>query len=123
MVWVLLAREGYVADFFLDQEPGTRTVNRQWAERTWMERILRKTRTLGIAICLLTLGACRNQERTEALKPAEPSGPRSAAGAPPTIASRQAEDGQWLMAAKDYANTRFSGLEQINTGNVSRLKV
>lgn len=34
-----------------------------------------------------------------------------------------AEDGQWLMAAKDYANTRFSGLDQINTGNVKELKV
>lgn len=33
------------------------------------------------------------------------------------------EDGQWLMAAKDYANTRFSGLDQINTGNVNSLKV
>jgi PQQ-dependent dehydrogenase (methanol/ethanol family) len=34
-----------------------------------------------------------------------------------------AEDGQWLMAAKDYANTRFSALDQINAGNVSNLKL
>ena len=33
-----------------------------------------------------------------------------------------AEDGQWLMAAKDYANTRYSALDQINTGNVANLK-
>ena len=33
------------------------------------------------------------------------------------------EDGQWLMAAKDYANTRFSGLDQINSRNVANLKV
>ncbi len=33
------------------------------------------------------------------------------------------EDGQWLMAAKDDANTRFSGLNQINTGNAGSLKV
>ena len=33
-----------------------------------------------------------------------------------------AEDGQWLMAAKDYANTRYSALDQINTGNVGNLR-
>jgi glucose dehydrogenase len=35
----------------------------------------------------------------------------------------QDEDGQWTMAAKDYANTRFSSLNEINTGNISRLRV
>ena len=34
-----------------------------------------------------------------------------------------ADDGQWLRAAKDYANTRFSGLDQINAGNVGSLRV
>jgi PQQ-dependent dehydrogenase (methanol/ethanol family) len=29
---------------------------------------------------------------------------------------------QWVMAAKDYANTRFSGLDQINTRNVNQLQ-
>ena len=33
------------------------------------------------------------------------------------------DDGQWTMPAKDYANTRFSGLEEINTQNVKGLKV
>jgi lanthanide-dependent methanol dehydrogenase len=33
------------------------------------------------------------------------------------------EDGQWPMAAKNYANTRYSGLDQINTHNVKNLKV
>jgi PQQ-dependent dehydrogenase (methanol/ethanol family) len=31
------------------------------------------------------------------------------------------EDGEWSMPAKDYASTRFSGLDQINTTNVGRL--
>jgi lanthanide-dependent methanol dehydrogenase len=45
----------------------------------------------------------------------EPTGgARSAAGE---------EDGQWVMPAKDYASTRFSGLDQINTDNVKSLKV
>ncbi|HEX2268237.1 MAG TPA: methanol/ethanol family PQQ-dependent dehydrogenase [Pyrinomonadaceae bacterium] len=33
------------------------------------------------------------------------------------------EDGQWQMPAKNYASTRFSGLSEINTGNVNNLKV
>jgi glucose dehydrogenase len=33
------------------------------------------------------------------------------------------EDGQWLMAAKDYANSRYSALDQITTGNVKHLQV
>ena len=32
-------------------------------------------------------------------------------------------DGQWTMAAGDYANTRFSGLDQITTENAARLQV
>lgn len=28
-----------------------------------------------------------------------------------------ADDGQWLRPAKDYASTRYSSLDQINTGN------
>lgn len=33
------------------------------------------------------------------------------------------EDGQWQMPAKNYASTRFSGLSEIDTGNVNNLKV
>src|ERR1043165_6307815 len=35
----------------------------------------------------------------------------------------EAEDGQWLMPAKNYASTRYSGLDQINADNVKTLKV
>ena len=33
-----------------------------------------------------------------------------------------AEDGQWPMAAKNYQNTRFSGLNEINAANVANLR-
>jgi lanthanide-dependent methanol dehydrogenase len=33
------------------------------------------------------------------------------------------EDGQWTVPAKNYANTRFSGLGEINTENVGQLQV
>jgi lanthanide-dependent methanol dehydrogenase len=35
----------------------------------------------------------------------------------------QRDDAQWVMAAKNYASTRFSGLDQINTTTVRNLKV
>jgi PQQ-dependent dehydrogenase (methanol/ethanol family) len=40
-----------------------------------------------------------------------------------TSALAQTADGEWPMAARDYANTRFSALDQVNTGNVGKLKV
>ena len=33
------------------------------------------------------------------------------------------DDGQWVRPARDYASTRFSGLDQISTKNVSRLRL
>ena len=35
----------------------------------------------------------------------------------------QPDDGQWVMAAKNYASTRFSTLTQINSQNVGNLKL
>ena len=35
----------------------------------------------------------------------------------------EADDGQWIMPAKNYASTRFSGLNQITAQNASSLKV
>ena len=35
----------------------------------------------------------------------------------------QPDDGQWVMAAKDYSNARYSGLDQINIGNAKNLKL
>jgi PQQ-dependent dehydrogenase (methanol/ethanol family) len=39
------------------------------------------------------------------------------------VAPRDSEDGNWVMPAKNYASTRYSGLDQINTGNVAGLKL
>ena len=44
---------------------------------------------------------------------------------PPVTALQKAsdEDGQWLISAKDYANTRFSALDQIKAENVHDLRL
>jgi PQQ-dependent dehydrogenase (methanol/ethanol family) len=49
------------------------------------------------------------------------SGPDVPATVLPTGGS--AEDGQWLMPAKNYASTRYSGLDQITTANVKSLRL
>ena len=38
------------------------------------------------------------------------------------ISATEPEDGQWLMSAKNYQNTRFSNLDEINAANVANLK-
>jgi PQQ-dependent dehydrogenase (methanol/ethanol family) len=40
-----------------------------------------------------------------------------------TLAELQADDGQWVMPAKNYASTRYSGLQQIDVENVRNLKL
>jgi PQQ-dependent dehydrogenase (methanol/ethanol family) len=80
-----------------------------------------KRLALVLAAALLALAACDR-------KPPPPTGPAHASQplAPSSTgasASLPAEDGQWTMPAKDFASTRFSGLDEIDTANVAGLKV
>jgi PQQ-dependent dehydrogenase (methanol/ethanol family) len=43
--------------------------------------------------------------------------------AEPDLVKLQQDDGQWVMPAKNYASTRYSTLDEINSSNASRLKV
>jgi Cytochrome c oxidase caa3 assembly factor (Caa3_CtaG) len=40
----------------------------------------------------------------------------------PDLLQLQSDDNQWIMPAKNYASTRYSGLDQINTENVKQLQ-
>src|SRR5437868_4725041 len=51
------------------------------------------------------------------------AGSAVAADVPPFRNTDKTEDGQWLMAPKDYANTRYSGLNEITKENVDKLQV
>jgi PQQ-dependent dehydrogenase (methanol/ethanol family) len=46
-----------------------------------------------------------------------------ATAALPQSDQSEPEDGQWTMPAKNYASTRFSGLDEINASNVANLNV
>ena len=74
-----------------------------------------------VALVLLHSASCSSkpggpspQPQTPAQTSNLPTGAQSA---------NEPEDGQWLMPAKNYASTRFSGLDQINPDNVKNLKV
>jgi PQQ-dependent dehydrogenase (methanol/ethanol family) len=96
-------------------------VNRHW----WPTR-----RSLPLTLialgCLSFTIACKGRPSdssahgsgASAPRPTGTTGARSAAGA-----SSGDSDGDWVRAARDYANTRFSPLSQINGGNAKQLKV
>jgi PQQ-dependent dehydrogenase (methanol/ethanol family) len=47
----------------------------------------------------------------------------ASAAAPSSSAASAPEDGQWVRAAKDFASTRFSSLDQITAENIKQLKL
>src|SRR4051794_31529910 len=76
-------------------------------------------RTALVAGLLLLATTC-TPNRTEPPRSTENRVLTAPSGASVTT---EAEDGQWIMPAKNYASTRFSGLEEINTSNVAGLKL
>ena len=71
-----------------------------------------------LAIVLSALSSCRQLPKSD-------QRPATADASVPTAAVAgplSPDDGQWLMAAKDYANSRFSGLREITSQNVATLK-
>jgi PQQ-dependent dehydrogenase (methanol/ethanol family) len=70
-----------------------------------------------IGICGLLVAACASGAAKE------PDTVNHQAAATPLPFDSSADDGQWVMPAKNYASTRFSALDQITTANVANLKV
>lgn len=69
------------------------------------------------ALVFASTAGCGHQTQ-QANTPASSGG-----GMHPYAGALESDDGQWVRATKDYANTRYSTLDQINTGNVGNLKV
>ncbi|HEU4563897.1 MAG TPA: PQQ-dependent dehydrogenase, methanol/ethanol family [Gemmatimonadaceae bacterium] len=66
---------------------------------------------------LIALAACRGARESEGRQPAETRRPVD------IVEVSAKDDGQWVMPARDYANTRFSGLSQITAQNVKSLRM
>ena len=74
-------------------------------------------RRTAVILAALALTFARADAQTNA--PAQ----QSEAAAPISVAPANAAEGDWVLAPKDYANTRFSTLDQITPQNVKDLKV
>jgi lanthanide-dependent methanol dehydrogenase len=74
-----------------------------------------------LVACLLVVAALSGCGRSEAQKATPYLNTYSAAPQPRNVTAM--DDGQWVMAPKDYANTRFSALNQINVTNVKNLQL
>src|SRR4051812_33935650 len=69
---------------------------------------------------LMTLATSSCQKHIDGSPRAE-RGSLASASAVTVRAGTAADDGQWLMAGKDYENTRFSSLDEISASNVHQL--
>jgi PQQ-dependent dehydrogenase (methanol/ethanol family) len=76
-------------------------------------------------ISLIALAGCMKEHADK--RPVREAVDASMTPAPGVAAiaagAKDAEDGQWTMPQKDYANSRFSGLSEITTENARNLKV
>src|SRR4051794_17379754 len=77
----------------------------------------RTMRRTAVILAALALTFARADAQTNA--PAQ----QTEAAAPISVAPANAAEGDWVLAPKDYANTRFSTLNQITPQNVKDLKV
>jgi lanthanide-dependent methanol dehydrogenase len=78
---------------------------------------------VGLSLLLSTAGCRTKAEGQPPTLPATSARSAVLAGARVVGQPSPPDDGQWLIPAKDYASTRFSGLGQINTQNAHNLKV
>src|ERR1044072_2737510 len=76
-------------------------------------------RSVVIACALLLIASCTPKEST----PQQATQNKVLTSPTGASVAVEPEDGQWTMPAKNYASTRFSGLEDINAGNVANLNL
>jgi lanthanide-dependent methanol dehydrogenase len=79
----------------------------------------RRGLVLFLTLFLGVATACRDKD-----VPQPETGRPIAASALPTgdLTRIESDDGQWIMPAKNYASWRYSGLSEINSGNVGNLR-
>jgi glucose dehydrogenase len=82
-------------------------------------------RTAIAVMCATVASACSTHDVTNRpvgmTAQATTSATKYSSGFTLPVGDTPAEDGQWVRASKDYANTRFSALNQITAANVKQL--
>jgi lanthanide-dependent methanol dehydrogenase len=96
---------------------GARSRPKWKGQMFWFRSVLSVQRTLiAVGIPLLIITGCRKAH--PGLAPEQAGGTIR-----PYDGHLAPDDGQWVRATKDYANTRYSSLDQINQNNVSQLRL
>ncbi len=80
-----------------------------------------RARSFFLPLALLVFTACKMAPSSHQAASATQAG-GSGKAALPAFTTVNNEDGQWLTPNKDFANTRFSGLKEINLSNIDQLK-
>ena len=82
---------------------------------------------LPLAVAVAALAGCAQgggaDARTDTPTAAAPATSTAPGATTASIPGGDADDGQWLRPAKDYASTRFSALDQITAQNAANLKL
>ncbi|MBV8869199.1 MAG: PQQ-dependent dehydrogenase, methanol/ethanol family [Acetobacteraceae bacterium] len=87
--------------------------------------MVKRAITLGLWLLAVGVAPAVAQQETNAgatAPPAQQGGSGSVTGATANLAPND-PPGEWHRQARDYANTRYSTLDKINTGNVGQLRV
>ena len=93
---------------------------RTFPARTFLTVLVLATLALfGAAI----LGSCKDTSRKGTVKAPPAAGTAVSPPGGSSIAGAPADDGQWTMAAKDYANSRYSSLNQVTPQNARNLRL
>ena len=94
-----------------------------WASRTVLA--WRLSNTNDASFCAAALEEALLRFGTPRIFNTDQGSTALAAAQAPTVPASAAppDDGQWTMPAKNYAATRFSALDEINSANVSNLQV
>jgi PQQ-dependent dehydrogenase (methanol/ethanol family) len=80
--------------------------------------------TLGTVTSLALFNGCKGSSRaSEARLTPPPAGGQAAAQPGSATIPGYVDDGQWPMAAKDYANSRYSSLNEITPQNAKNLRL
>ena len=83
-------------------------------------RVAMKVRAFAACCLALAVAGCRTRASHSIDKQPAPARSASLAGARVAGQPPAADDGQWVMPAKDYASTRYSALGQITAANVGQ---
>jgi lanthanide-dependent methanol dehydrogenase len=93
----------------------------RYKERRKLDKLHCMWLAVAVALVACVLTGCGKSNSREA--GTQPPATESSYSAPVYAGKMEADDGQWVRPAKDYASTRYSSLDQINTSNAKQLKV